>query len=233
MPKLDKRSLLTSASIFQELDERALEELVKLTVTKRLRPGEVLFHKGEPGSQLYGVLSGRLRISAAGPDGKGMVFTYLDPGEVFGEIALVDSHPRSATVEANEDCELLVLHRRDLMPFLKRQPEVALRLAQLVSARLRRVSNQVEDAYLVSLPARLARKLIALSRVYGRETPKGIVINLPLAQQEIGELIGATRESVNKILRRWSERELVIVDQKIITILSSDELQDVADMIVD
>ncbi len=233
MRKLDKRTLLGGSSIFQGLAERDLDALAAVTVTKRLVSKEVLFHKGEMGSELYGVLSGRLRISAAGPDGKGMVFTYADPGEIFGEISLIDSSPRSATVEAAEPSELMVLHRRELMPFLKQHPEVAIHMGQLVAARLRRVSEQVEDAYLLSLPARLARKVIALGRVYGKETPKGVTLEIPLAQQEIGELIGATRESVNKILRRWSESELVEVDQKIITIRDLDGLQDVADMYVD
>lgn len=233
MSKIDKRTLLAGSSIFQGLEDRDLDALAEVTVTKRLKGREVLFHKGEMGSELYGVLSGRLRISAAGPDGKGMVFTYADPGEVLGEISLIDSHPRSATVEAAEASELMVLHRRVLMPFLKQHPEIAIQMAQVVAARLRRVSEQVEDAYLLSLPARLARKVIALARVYGKETPKGVTLEIPLAQQEIGELIGATRESVNKILRRWTENELVEVDQKIITIRNADGLQDVADMFVD
>src|SRR5262245_33096222 len=106
---LDRRHLLSGMSIFESLDERALDALLKVTSTRRLDAGEVLFRKGDQGRQLYGVLSGRLKVTASGRDGREVVLNFCDPGELIGEISLLDSNPRSATIVALEHSELLVL----------------------------------------------------------------------------------------------------------------------------
>ncbi len=225
---LDLRSMLRSAEIFEGIADVALDELVQLTTTRRLRKGEILFRKGDEARQLYGVLNGRLALSAAGEDGKEARFFFFDPGEVIGEVALLDHNPRSGTVEAVEDSELFSLRRRDLLPFLERHPRVALNLAAVLASRLRRLSELMEDTLFLALPSRLAKKLIGLAQAYGRETPGGLRIGVRLPQAELGELVGATRESINKQMRAWSVAGLIEVDRGFITIVDEDGLESAA-----
>jgi CRP-like cAMP-binding protein len=228
-----RRKLLANVSIFKSLDERALDALVRVTSTRRLGASEVLFRKGEAGRQLYGVLSGRLKVKAAGADGREIVFNVCDPGEVLGEIALLDSNPRSATIEALEPSELLVLDRRDFLPFLERHPRVAIQLAELLAARLRRLTELAEDSVLLALRARLAKKLVSFAQRYGVKTPEGIRIDLPFSQQELGDMVGTSRESINKQLRAWAEQGLILVRKGRVTLCDAPGLEALARLAID
>ena len=188
----------------------------------------MLFHKGEPGNQLYGVLSGRLRVSAASKDGKEMVIGFQDPGDVIGEIALLDQNPRSATISAVEPTELLTLDRRELLPFLQRHPKVAIHLAQVLAAKLRRLTEITEDAMFLTLPTRLAKKLMGLAKAYGKPAGDGGQLQLKLQQQELADMVGTSRESVNKQLRTWVGEGLVAVERGKVTIVDPDGLEAVA-----
>ena len=137
--------MLGTIGILEGLSRRELDLLHGITGTKRLRAREVLFRKGDPGSALYGVLRGRLRVFSSGADAKEVVFRFLDAGDVVGEVALFDAQVRSATVEAVEPCELLTLQRRDLIPFLEQHPRVAIKLAAVLARSLRELSQRVED----------------------------------------------------------------------------------------
>lgn len=226
--RVERRRLLSHVSLFSPLDEADLDELLKLTTTRRLGEGEILFRKGDPGRQLYGVLEGRLKIYSSGADGREVVFGLSDPGDVTGEIALLDSEPRSATVVALEPTELLMLDRRDFLPFLQRHPSVAIRLAEILAERLRRLSELAEDSVLLALRARLAKKLVALARSYGRETGEGTRIELKLSQQALGDMVGTSRESINKQLRAWTQQGLVKSQRGFITLCSPSELESLA-----
>jgi CRP-like cAMP-binding protein len=226
--RVARRRVLANVSIFSELDERSLDALLEVTSTRRLRSKETLFRKGDSGQQLYGVVQGRLKVYVSGAEGKEVVFGFSDPGDVIGEIALLDSNARSATVVAMEPSELLTLDRRDFLPFLERRPVVAIHLAQVLAARLRRLSEQAEDAMFLTLTTRLAKKLLALGETYGVEKPQGLLIDLRLQQQELGDMVGTSRESVNKQLRAWTGQGLVHFERGYITILDADGLEAVA-----
>ncbi len=225
MPTVNRRELLASVPIFSGLGERELDLLLAVTTTRRLKAKDVLFRKGDAGNQLYAVLSGRLKILAAGADGKEVMFRINGPGEVIGEIALMDSNPRSATVVAIEACELLTLHRRDLIPFLEKHPKVTIELAGILAARLRTLSEHTEDALFLTLPSRLAKMLLQLSATYGQQTSDGILIDIRLPQQDLADLVGTTRESVNKQLRSWEEEGLVKLERTRITIIEQSGLE--------
>jgi len=206
---MDRRALLEAVSIFGSLVEREIDALLEVTTTRRIGAKEVLFRKGDPGNQLYGVLSGRLKVMSTAPDGRELVFGVMSAGDVIGEIAVVDSEPRSASVIALERSELMVLHRRELIPFLERHPKAAIRLAAVLAGRVRRLSAYTEDTMFLPLPARMAKILLALTRNYGREAQGGAPIDIPLAQQDLADMVGTTRESVNKQLRAWEEAGIV------------------------
>ena len=139
-----------------------------------------------------------------------------------------EAAPRSATVEAMQPTELLTLDRRDFMAFLTRHPRVAVNLAALMVRRVRALSDQLEDSLLLPLPGRVAKKLLSLAKTYGKRTPEGVLIDLPLPQQELGDLVGATRESMNKVLRGFSEKGLVRVENRYILLLKPDEIEAIA-----
>ncbi len=231
--RVERRRLLANVSLFSSLDDRELDELLKATSTRHLDEGEILFRKGDPGRQLYGVVEGRLKIYSGGAEGKEIVFGLSDPGDVTGEIALLDSEPRSATVVAPKPSELLTLDRRDFLPFLERHPKVAIRLAELLAERLRRLSELTEDSVLLALRARLAKKLVALARNYGRQTDEGTLIDMKLPQQALGDMVGTTRESINKQLRSWTQMGLVKSSAGYITVRDPDELENLARLVLD
>ena len=226
--RVDKRSLLADVSLFHGLEDRYLDGLFKVTTTKKLKDGQILFRKGDSGRQLYGVVEGRLKIYASGSDGKEVVFGLADPGEVIGEIALLDSNPRSATVVALAPSELLVLDRRDFLPFLDRHPKVAVRLSELLAERLRRLSELTEDSVLLAMRSRLAKKLIALARSYGKPCAEGTRIDMKLSQQALGDMVGTSRESINKQLRAWKKQGLVTSLKGYVTIHDQDGLETLA-----
>ncbi len=226
---LGLRELLGSIELFGPLSRDDLDELVSIAARRKLEPREILFRQGSKGDQVYGVLSGQLRALTTGPDGRDVIFAYHDPGDVVGEIAVLDREERSATVEAVGATELLVLHRRDLMPFLERHPKAAVELAKILARRLRRLSASVEDALFLTLPTRLAKKLLSLAKDYGEQTPEGLVIRQHLPQHTLGELVATSRESINKQLRQWQRDGLVGFDRGVVTLVDRARLEEIAE----
>jgi len=225
---LDKQKALARVPIFTQLSEAEIGGLAEITATKRLKSREVLFRKGDEGSQAYVILSGRLKVTAAGEEGKETVLRIMDPGEVLGEMALLDGEPRSATLTALERVELLVLQRRDLLPFLEKHPKIAVKLLQSISARLRSISATLEDRVFLNLPNRLARKLLALHDNYGKREDGAVRIDLKVSQGDLGEMVGTSRESINKQLRTWTDEKVAVHEKGYITLLDLDKLEELA-----
>jgi CRP/FNR family cyclic AMP-dependent transcriptional regulator len=219
------RALLAQHFLLKQLDEAELDELLKFAKLRRARAGEVLFQKGDPGDGLLAILKGRIRISTLSEEGKEVVLNILGPGELFGEIALIDGKERSADASVMENAELVVIDARDFTPFLAARPELATRLLVFLCQRIRWVSNLYEDAIFRHLPARLAKHLLWLSTSFGTRTDAGTRINIKLSQQDLGNLMGTTRESVNKQMRQWTTDGLITVDRGYITVHDADALE--------
>jgi len=226
---MDRRALLRSVPLFASLDERELDLLIQATTTRRLKAKEVLCRKGDPGNQLFGILTGSLKVTAIGGDGKDVVFGLMKPGEVLGEIALLDSEPRSATVVAVEPTSLVTLHRRDFIPFLEKHPRATIGLAAVLAARVRRLSERAEDRQTMPLPARIAKRLVALAAEHGKRPAGGGAIEVRLPQQDLADLVGTTRESVNKQLRIWEEAGVVRLGRGRIVLERPERLAELAD----
>jgi CRP-like cAMP-binding protein len=229
--RADLKRLLASVPVFCRLDDRELDALLEMARTKRLRAREMLFHKGDPGSQVFVILSGRLKVMTTSADGDDVVFGVMDPGEVFGELALLGGGTRTATVSALDPCELLVLDRREFLPFLRSHPDAAIKLLETLCERLRRISEFVEDTLFLNLPSRLAKKLLTLSSAYGKQTPHGLQIDLKLSQTELGDMVGTSRESINKQVKLWTEEGLVTMEHGTVTIRRPEQLEALAGMI--
>jgi CRP/FNR family cyclic AMP-dependent transcriptional regulator len=222
----DRRlALLQKVPLFAGLAAERLEALTEVTTTKRLAAREELFHKGDEAAQVYVVASGRLKVVTTSVEGDDVLFAILDEGEVVGELPMLTGGRRTASVVALEPCELLTLARRDFLRFLRDQPEGAIELLVVLAERLVRVSEFAEDTLFLALPARLAKKLLHLAERYGAEGAGGTRIDLRLSQGELADLVGTTRESVNKQIRAWTEDGIVRMDRGEVTILDADRLE--------
>jgi CRP-like cAMP-binding protein len=228
MAKLErdaKMSALLTAPLFQAMRPEELAEIVRFSSERRVGKGATIFQKGDDGSSLMAVLSGRVRISSISAEGREITLNMIDPGEVFGEIALLDAKPRSADAGAVEDTLLMVVERRHFLPFLRKNEDLYLRLLAVLCERLRQTSLALEEMALHDLPARLARMLLKLSQDYGRPAPGGGVrIDFKMSQRDMSTLVASSRESVNKQLKVWRERGVLALDAGYITLRRPQEL---------
>ncbi len=163
------------------------------------------------------------------PDGKELVLNIIDRGGVFGEIALLDGQPRSTDAVTLDDTELLVLDRNRFMPFLGANPEIATKLIEVLCQRLRRTSEALEDALLRDAPSRVARGLLRLAATFGRKEPAGMRLDIKLSQQQIGNLIGISRESTNKYIVEWTRAGWLAINNGFITITDLEALESLSE----
>jgi CRP-like cAMP-binding protein len=223
-----RREILAKVPLFSSLSEPALDELAQVAHMRRLKPREELCHKGDEGSQVYVIVSGRLRVSTTSAEGSDVQFNLMNPGEVCGELALLTGGERTATMSAFESCEVLGLDRRDFLPFLRRNPDAAVQLLEVLAGRLARLSELVEDTLFLALPQRLAKKLVALGNQYGERDGECVRIEMKLSQQELGTMVGTSRESINKQMRQWEAAGYVKTERGVITLLQPDALEAIA-----
>ena len=227
-----KTEILSAVGLFQGMGDGELASIATLTTTRQVAPRDELFHKGDQGSQVYVVCSGRLKILTTSRLGTCVVFNTVGPGEVIGELALISGTPRSATVIAVEPCVLLVIERRDFLAFLRSRPEAAIRLLVILADRLRGVNEMVEDTLFLNVSPRLAKKLTSYAERYGKRTSSGVRIDLKLSQEEWGDLVGTTRESINKQLRSWASEGVLSLDRGYVVIHQIEGLERIANQVV-
>ena len=220
---------LDANDIFGGLAPELLGELIGHGVTRRWKAGETIFRHDDPGESMMVVLEGRVKISTMTLDGKEVVLNFIDEGEVLGEIALLDGKPRTAAATAMEACELFELRRRDLLPFLERHPEVAIRLIEAVCGKLRHTTKMVEDLMFLNMGPRVARGLLRLAEEYGRRKGTAIRLDLKISQRDLGGYVGLARENINRQLKNLKDQGLVSLEGGQITILDEEGLQAVAD----
>lgn len=177
--------------------------------TRCVSAKELIFSKGDVATQLFFILDGRVKVSALSQDGKEIIFAILGPGELLGELAVIEGTEHSSSVWTLEPTELLSFGRRDFLALLHNQPSFALSLLMTVCSQLRKTSELVEDISFLPLPVRLAKRLLALARSYGIPSSQGIRIELHLCQQELANMVNTTRESVNKQLAVWHKEGLI------------------------
>ena len=221
-----KLSVLRKHPFFADLEPEAFDQLCRYAKHSALKRGSSLFAKGDPGNSLYAVISGTVKMSISSPDGRNAILNIIGPGEIFGEMALLYGRTRSADAIANSNCELFVIDRREFIPFVKSQPTLAMKLIELLCERLRRTSDQVEQIILQNLPGRLASALLRLTEKH-KLAPQGRTI--AITQQEIGEMVGMTRESINKQLRAWATRDWVRLEHGAIVVLNAEMLRELAE----
>jgi len=213
------RKLLEKGTLFKALNEQERHDLAAHAQPRMFAANEPIFHLGEPGSSMMGVVVGTVRISLPTPKGREVILADLPAGELFGEIAMLDGRPRSASATALTNCELLVLDRRDVLPFLERSPSACLNLMQLLCARIRHSDERMAEIAFFDLPARLAKVLLRYpTQAHGPA-------KLSLSQRELAEMSGATRENVNRCLRAWQRRGILELKDRWTIILKPEALR--------
>lgn len=225
----DLRVVLAQHFLLKDLCTEDLDRLGEVATTRWYDKDQPVFMKGDPGGAMMAVLSGRIRICAYSADGREVVLNVINPGEVFGEIALLDGGERTADAFAMEPSELLSLSRRDFLPYLERNPTVCVKLLSILCQRLRTTSEQLEDFNFLDLRCRLAKRLLYLASLHGEAVPGGIHIGVRLPQHLLASMIGTSREAVNKQLREWEEKKLIDVRRGSITIADRNGLQAIVD----
>jgi CRP/FNR family transcriptional regulator, cyclic AMP receptor protein len=225
----NREEILAGHFLLRHLQPAELSRLAATAVSIRHASGSTIFQKGDPGGSMMAVVRGRVKISTFSADGKELVLNFIDRGGLFGEIALLDGRPRSADAVAIGETELLVLDRSRFLPVVTGNPESAARMIEVLCHRLRWTSEALEDALLRDAPARVARGLLRLASAFGKPEAGGTRIDIRLSQQQIGNLIGVSRESTNKYIVEWTRAGYVSVANGVITITDPEALQHMSD----
>jgi len=207
-----KREALLASPFFHRMLPHEIDELIAGSSELRAPRGQLIFSKGDPGSSMMAVLSGHVRVGSVSSEGREVTLNMMGPGEIFGEIALLDGRPRSLDAVAAEDSALMVIERVLFLPFLLRHEGLVERMLMVLCDRLRRTSTALEEMALYDLPARLARLLVKLGDDYGRCGPAGLRISLKLSQRDLATQVASSRESVNKQLQIWRRAGLIDLD---------------------
>jgi CRP/FNR family transcriptional regulator, cyclic AMP receptor protein len=197
---------LARSSLLSHLPAEGLARLAATAGRRSYRRGEVVFHQGDPGDTVHLIQTGRVKVVLDAESGDEAVVAILSPGDCFGELALIDGEPRSATIEALESLETICITRRDFMEFLRSHPQAMERLLMVLAGMIRQLDEDLADLIFLDLEGRLVKKLLELAEEHGREVDGAIEIELPMTQEDLAAMIGATRASVNKLLGAYEQR---------------------------
>ncbi|MGL5810205.1 MAG: Crp/Fnr family transcriptional regulator [Nocardioides sp.] len=217
-------SVLRHAPLFNTLDDEAAVALRSSMTETRVKRGGVLFHEGDSGDQLYVVVEGKIKLGRTVPDGRESLLAVLGPGQMFGELSLFDPGPRSATATAVIDTVVVSLAHPDLLRWLEGRPAVAHGLLTQLASRLRKANDVVADLVFSDVPGRVAKALIDLASRFGRAEPDGVHVNHDLTQEELAQLVGASRETVNKALADFASRGWLRLEPRSVFIMDIDRL---------
>lgn len=217
-------SVLRHAPLFSALDDEAVAALRTSMTESRLRRGAVLFHEGDSGDQLYVIVEGKVKLGRTALDGRENLLAILGPGQMFGELSLFDPGPRSATATAVIETTLVALSHADLLRWLEGRPVVAHGLLTQLASRLRKANDVVADLVFSDVPGRVAKALIDLASRFGRTADDGVHVNHDLTQEELAQLVGASRETVNKALADFASRGWLRLEPRSVVIMDLDRL---------
>jgi len=217
--------VLRQAPLFSALDDEAATALRASMSETKIRRGEVLFREGDSGDRLFVVTDGKVKLGRSSTDGRENLLAILGPGQMFGELSLFDPGPRSATVTAVTDVSMLVLSHDEMVRWLSGRPEVARGLLSQLAGRLRKANDVVADLVFSDVPGRVAKALLDLSARFGRTADDGVHVHHDLTQEELAQLVGASRETVNKALADFAQRGWLRLEPRSVVLLDVERLR--------
>ena len=221
----ERQALIRRSFLFKDVPQPILERLATLSVTKHLDRRETLFNRGDEGDALYAVVEGLVRIWVGSDSGKELTFSIMEPGDVFGEIALLDGLPRTANATAQEATVLLVMQRSAFLSVLENEPTLARHIIELLCERMRLKTDLLSDFAFADLPVRLARKLGDLVMAHGEIDGNEARLGKRFSQTELAQMLGVSREAINKQLAAWSHKGIVSTEDGGLTVLDLGKLR--------
>lgn len=217
--------VLKDTPLFEALSEEDASALRAGIIHVPLDRGERLFSEGDDGDKLYIILEGKIKLTKAAPDGRENLLSVHGPGEMFGELSLFDPIPRTSSATAVTSARLAGLAHDDLRTWLSSRPEVAMHMLQALAQRLRRINDVKADLVFTDVPGRVAKALLDLADRFGVQTPEGVQVNHDLTQEELAQLVGASRETVNKALADFTARGWIQLAAKSVLVTDTDRLR--------
>ncbi|EPD31254.1 hypothetical protein HMPREF9238_01021 [Gleimia europaea ACS-120-V-Col10b] len=219
-----ERNYISQVPLFEGLDEAQQNSLRSKMGQTTLRRGEVLFEEGEPGNRLYIITEGKVKLGHTSTDGRENLLAVLGPGEIIGELTLFDPGPRSTTATAVSPVTLLHLDHADLSTILDTNPTMAKHMLRALARRLRRTNESLADLVFSDVPGRVAKALLDLADRFGTPAEDGVHVPHDLTQEELAQLVGASRETVNKSLADFVSRGWIHLEGRAVTLLDLDRL---------
>lgn len=216
--------VLARAGIFQGVQPSAVAALAQQLEPVTFSRGQVVFTEGEPGETLYIITSGKVKIGRKSVDGRESLLTLMGPSDMFGELAIFDPGPRTSTVTALSEVQAVMMHRRVLRNWISDRPEIAEQLLRVLARRLRRTNDNLSDLIFTDVPGRVAKQLLHLAQRFGTREGNSLRVDHELTQEEIAQLVGSSRETVNKALSDFAQRGWIRVQGKSILIDNTERL---------
>ncbi|MFL6153489.1 MAG: Crp/Fnr family transcriptional regulator [Ornithinibacter sp.] len=217
--------VLAQSGLFQGLPEDAVDPVASRLETVTLPRGRVVFNEGEPGDSLYIVISGKIKLSRRSPDGRENVLAVMGPSDQFGELSVFDPGPRTATATAVTDVKLARMPQAVLRPWIEAHPEVGERLLHVLARRLRRTNDSVADLIFTDVPGRVAKALLQMADRFGSRDSEGLRVRHDLTQEELAQLVGASRETVNKALADFASRGWLRLEARAVLLMDVERLK--------
>src|SRR6202790_3877125 len=217
--------VLSRAPLFEALDEEGAKALRSMLADVELPRGDRVFDEGDAGDRLYVVLEGKIKLTRAASDGRENLLSVLGPGEMFGELSLFDPRPRTSSASAVTDATVAALAHDALRPWLLERPEVSMHMLQALARRLRRANDVTADLVFTDVPGRVAKNLLDLADRFGEQERDGLHVHHDLTQEELAQLVGASRETVNKALADFAARGWLQISARSVLILDTERLR--------
>jgi CRP/FNR family cyclic AMP-dependent transcriptional regulator len=221
---LTAQTILERTRLFRGLPSATIQQISNLSVRRCYGHAAIVFSQADPGDALYGVITGKVRIGASSRDGREMFLNIMEPGDTFGEIALLDGRPRTASAKTMAPSELIIIRRDHFLELLKREPKLVGHVVQLLCELVRWTSGLAEESALLSVPERIVRRLISLGQLHGHETSKGVALNI--SQEEVARFLGLSRQVVNQYLQTWKAEGWISLGRGKIVIVNERALRD-------
>jgi CRP/FNR family transcriptional regulator, cyclic AMP receptor protein len=218
------REISVNAGIFQSVEPRALSALIEQLQPVDFPPGHTVFAEGEPGDRLYIIISGKVKIGRRSPNGRDNLLTIVGPSDMFGELSIFDPGPCTSTTTTITEVRAMSMDREAFKAWIKDRPGIAEQLLRVLARQLRRTNNNLADLIFTDAPGRVAKQLLRLAQCFGTQENGALRVTHDLTQEEIAQLVGASRETVNKALADFAHRGWIRLEGKSMLILDSELL---------
>ncbi len=218
------QDILSRAGIFQGVDPVAVQHLIEQMETVRYPRGTTIFDEGEPGDRLYIITSGKIKLARHAPNGRENLLTVMGPSDMFGELSIFDPGPRTSSAVCVTEVSAATMNSESLKKWISDYPDISQQLLRVLARRLRRTNASLADLIFTDVPGRVAKTLLQLANRFGTQEGGALRVNHDLTQEEIAQLVGASRETVNKALATFAHRGWIRLEGKSVLIVDTEHL---------